>query len=193
KWAFGYRGSSIYGQPTVVGGRVYVTSVTGRIYSLDAATGCTHWTYDAQGPSRTAVFFDYARASPGSNMLVPTVFFCDDTATVYALNASTGKLRWKRRLDTHPSARISGAPVAYGSDFLYVPVSSLEELAAIAPGYQCCTFRGSVAALQASDGKVIWQTYTIDKKAAPSRKAADGTQLYGPAGRRLAARPTLPP
>ncbi len=181
KWAFGYHGSSVYGQPTVVGGRVYVTSLTGRAYSLDAATGCTYWTYDAQGPSRTAM-----------SVLNSTVFFGDDTATIYALNAADGKLLWKKRLDTHPSARISGAPVAYEGK-LYVPVSSLEELAAVTPGYQCCTFRGSVAALQASDGKVLWQTYTIDKKAAPSRKASDGTQLFGPAGVAVWSAPTLDP
>ena len=192
KWAFGYHGSSVYGQPTVVGGRVYVTSVTGRVYSLDAATGCTYWTYDAQGPSRTAISFSYAFASPNSRTLIPTVFFGDDTATVYALNAVTGKLRWKQRLDAHPSARISGAPVVY-SQTLYVPVSSLEELAAVTPGYLCCTFRGSVAALRDIDGKVLWQTYTIDKKAAPSRKAQDGTQLYGPAGVAVWSAPTLDP
>jgi polyvinyl alcohol dehydrogenase (cytochrome) len=181
KWAFGYHGSSVYGQPTVVGGRVYVTSVTGRVYSLDAATGCTYWTYDAQGPSRTAMSVEST-----------TVFFGDDTATVYALSAADGKLLWKQRLDPHPSARISGAPVVYEGK-LYVPVSSLEELAAVTPGYKCCTFRGSVAALQASDGKVLWQTYTIDKKATPSRKAKDGTQLYGPAGVAVWSAPTLDP
>ena len=39
KWAFGYRATYIYGQPTVVGGRVYVTSSSGRVYALDARTG----------------------------------------------------------------------------------------------------------------------------------------------------------
>src|SRR6185503_13178355 len=171
KWAFGYRATSIYGQPTIVGGRVYVTSASGRVYSLDAKTGCTYWTFDASGPSRTAV----------SIARVPQLaaIFGDDTATVYAVDATTGQLLWKSRLDEHPSARISGAPVFY-KDKLYVPVSSLEELAAAAPGYECCKFRGSVAALDAHDGKVIWQTYTIDERAKPYRKTKDGTQLYGP-------------
>src|SRR5579863_1644825 len=41
KWAFGFpNASSMYGQPTVAGGRVYAGSDTGIIYSLDAATGC---------------------------------------------------------------------------------------------------------------------------------------------------------
>ena len=91
--------------------------------------------------------------------------FGDDSANVYALDANSGKPLWKKRLDPHPDARITGAPVLYG-ERLYVPVSSLEELSAAAPGYECCKFRGSVAALDARDGKVIWQTYTIAQQAA---------------------------
>jgi polyvinyl alcohol dehydrogenase (cytochrome) len=192
KWAFGYRGSSVYGQPTVVAGRVYATSVTGRIYSLDAATGCTHWTYDAKGPSRTAAFVATLAAKPGATETQQLVFVGDDTATVYALNASNGKLVWQQRLDNHVAARISGAPV-FHNQRLYVPVSSLEELSAAAPGYECCTFRGSVAALEAGTGRVLWQTYTIDTPAKPARKAKDGTQLRGPAGAAVWSSPTIDP
>ncbi|HVY79911.1 MAG TPA: PQQ-binding-like beta-propeller repeat protein [Steroidobacteraceae bacterium] len=186
KWAFGYRATSIYGQPTVVGGRVYVTSASGRIYSLDAKTGCTYWTFDAPAPARTAM--SVARLAGGGLGAI----FGDDTATVYWLDATTGKLLWKARLDTHPSARISGAPVFY-EDKLYVPVSSLEELAAANPAYECCTFRGSIAALDARDGRVLWQTYTIDESAKPYRKSEAGTQLYGPAGGSIWSAPTLDP
>jgi polyvinyl alcohol dehydrogenase (cytochrome) len=193
KWAFGYRGSSVYGQPTVVMGRVYVTSVTGRVYSLDAETGCTYWTYDAKGPSRTAASVASIPTSDAPDARRrQVVIFGDDTVTVYALDASNGKLVWQQRLDPHNAARISGAPVVY-ENRIYVPVSSLEELAAVTPGYSCCTFRGSVAALQSRDGKVLWQTYTIDKAATPSRVAKDGTQLYGPAGVAVWSAPTLDP
>ncbi len=189
KWAYGYRSTLIYGQPTVVGGRVYVTSASGRVYSLDAKSGCTHWTFDAQAPSRTAITVAQIPGTPSSRL---AVVFGDDSATLYALDATTGKLFWKRRLDEHPDARISGAPVYHGQR-LYVPVSSLEELSAAVPRYECCKFRGSVAALDAGDGKVIWQTYTIDEKAKPYRKAKDGTQLYGPAGAAVWSAPTLDP
>lgn len=184
KWAFGYRGSSIYGQPSVVGGRVFATSVTGRIYSLDARTGCTYWTFDAQAPARPATVVG---AVPGGKTLA---FVGDDSATVYALDAVSGTLVWKRKLDTHPAARISGTPVFNGGR-LFVPVSSLEELSGTAPGYECCKFRGSVAALDARDGNVVWQTYTIDTPAKPYRKAKDGTQLYGPAGGSVWTAPTI--
>jgi polyvinyl alcohol dehydrogenase (cytochrome) len=185
KWAFGYRGSSIYGQPSVVGGRVFATSVTGRIYSLDARTGCTYWTFDAQAPARPAMSVAHVAGTPKVY-----AFVGDDSATVYALDAANGLPIWRRRLDVHPSARISGAPVFHDGT-LYVPVSSLEELSGTAPGYECCKFRGSVAAIRAIDGTVLWQTYTIDTPAKPYRKAKDGTQLYGPAGGAVWTAPTV--
>ena len=189
KWAFGYRGSSIYGQPTVVGGRVYVSSASGRVYSLDARTGCTHWTYDAPASARPAMS---VAALPGAAPAKLAVFFGDDSAHVYALDAANGTLLWKKKLDEHPSARISGAPVFHAGR-LYVPVSSLEELPANTPNYECCKFRGSVAALDASSGRLLWQTYTIDQPARPYRKTKGGTQLYGPAGGAVWSAPTIDP
>ncbi|HUI58822.1 MAG TPA: PQQ-binding-like beta-propeller repeat protein, partial [Steroidobacteraceae bacterium] len=189
KWAFGYRATHIYGQPTIVGGRVYVTSSTGRVYSLDARTGCTYWTFDAAAAVRTAISIVKIQGDPASTV---AAVFGDDSALVYALNADNGTLLWKSRLDRHPDARITGAPAFYGQR-LYVPVSSLEELSAAAPGYECCKFRGSVAALDIHQGKVIWQAYTIDQKPKPYRKTVNGTQLYGPAGGAIWSAPTLDP
>ncbi len=47
KWAYGFTGAAPSGQPTVVDGRLFVTSANGRIYALDARTGCVYWTFDA--------------------------------------------------------------------------------------------------------------------------------------------------
>ena len=56
RWAFGFpSGSSAYAQPTVVGGRVFVGSDIGYVYSLDAETGCVHWSFQAQAGVRTAI------------------------------------------------------------------------------------------------------------------------------------------
>src|SRR5437588_6661239 len=56
KWAFGFPGAkAVYGQPTVVAGRVFLGVDTGFVYAIDAATGCVYWTYHATGPVRSAV------------------------------------------------------------------------------------------------------------------------------------------
>jgi polyvinyl alcohol dehydrogenase (cytochrome) len=192
KWAFGYRASYVYGQPTLVGGRLYVSSSAGRVYSLDAKTGCTHWTYDAADAVRTAISVVKIHANAENDRARVAAVFGDDSATVYVLDANDGKLLWKKKLDSHPDARITGTPV-FHEGRIYVPVSSLEELSAPAPGYECCKFRGSVAALDARTGGVLWQTYTIDQKPAPYRKTSTGTQLYGPAGGSVWSAPTVDP
>src|ERR1700726_1037707 len=47
KWAFGFPGAkSVWGQPTVAGGRVFLGVDTGSVYALDAATACVHWVFD---------------------------------------------------------------------------------------------------------------------------------------------------
>src|ERR1700731_1589564 len=56
KWAFGYPGgTSAYGQPTVVAGRVFVGTDTGYVYSLDASSGCVYWSYRTEAGVRNAM------------------------------------------------------------------------------------------------------------------------------------------
>src|SRR5688572_21341626 len=56
KWAFGFAGgTAAYGQPTIAGGRVFVGSDNGFVYSLDAASGCTYWAHEVKAGVRTAI------------------------------------------------------------------------------------------------------------------------------------------
>lgn len=185
KWAFGFPGASAsYGQPTVFGGHVYEGSEDGTVYSLDAKTGCSYWTFKAAVTVKTAV-----TAGFGGRM----AYFGDVDGNVYAVNAASGKLVWKIRPEHHPAARITGSPVFYG-DRLYVPISSGEEGAAIDPKYPCCTFRGSIVALNAKSGAKIWQSYMIPKPARMTgRRNSVGTPLWGPSGASVWSPPTLDP
>jgi polyvinyl alcohol dehydrogenase (cytochrome) len=46
KWAFGLPGAtSAYAMPTIVAGRVFVATDTGMVYSINADSGCFHWSY----------------------------------------------------------------------------------------------------------------------------------------------------
>ena len=48
KWAFGFPGElSADAQPAIAGGRVFVGTQSGTVYALSAATGCVHWTFQA--------------------------------------------------------------------------------------------------------------------------------------------------
>ena len=56
KWAFGFPdATSAWAQPTIAGGRLFVGSQNGTVYSLDAASGCVVWTFAAQGGVRASI------------------------------------------------------------------------------------------------------------------------------------------
>jgi polyvinyl alcohol dehydrogenase (cytochrome) len=184
KWAFGFVNSNkVFGQPTVVGGRLYVGADNGAVYSLDAKTGCQYWSFQASSGVRTAPVI--APIKDGY-----AVYFGDLNANVYAVDAKTGKQIWTQRADTHPAARITGAP-ALGGGRLYVPVASLEELSAGDAKYECCTFRGSIVAYDPETGKQIWKSYTISAEPQPTKKTSQGTQLWAPAGAAVWSTPTI--
>ncbi len=185
KWAFGFPlGVSAFGQPSVGAGRVFVGSDIGYVYSLDAKTGCVYWSYQAKAAVRTAITF--GRAAKSAKY---AVYFGDMQANAYAVDADSGTLLWTRRVEDHFSARITAAPTLYAGR-LYVPVSTSEGFSASTPEYPCCTFRGSVVALNAATGDQIWKTYTI-AESKPTKKNSAGTQLYAPSGVAVWNSPTV--
>lgn len=184
KWAFGYSGAtSGGGPPAIIGDRLFVAGGDGRVYSLDMHSGCVYWTFLPAAPARTAI-----TVSDDGTM----AYFGDDQAHAYAVNTATGAPAWKADLDQHPWAIITGAPKLYAGK-LYVPVASAEELGAASPKYPCCSFRGSVSALDARTGGVIWKTYTIDSPAQPTSKNKAGVQMLGPSGAAVWSSPTIDP
>ena len=111
----------------------FVGSAGGKVYALDAKRGCQRWVFDAGFGVRTAITI-------GEDERGTTAYFGDQRGEAYALNAESGKLLWKRRVDAHAGAVITGAPTL-ANNVLYVPVSSFEEVLAIDPRYSCCPFR----------------------------------------------------
>ena len=188
KWAFGVPlATEMYSQPTVVGGRIYIGGDSGYVYSLDAATGCVYWSFLAQAGVRTAPTIGAVKMQGAAKY---AVYFGDQRANEYAVDAATGGLLWKQHVEDHPLSRILGAPKLYNGK-LYVPVSSGEEGISSNGAYPCCTFRGSVVALDAETGKQIWKTYSIPDVPKPTRKNSAGTQQYGPAGAAIWNSPTI--
>jgi polyvinyl alcohol dehydrogenase (cytochrome) len=183
KWAFAFPGDlQSYSQATLAGGRLFVGSWGGKVYSLDASTGCVHWFFDAGAGVRSAI-------SIGDVGGRHVVFFGDMAANVFALDAVTGRQIWRSKVDDFAVARVSGSPTFHDGR-IYVPVASGEEGAAAVPTYECCRFRGSVVALDAATGKQIWKTFMIDEPK-PTKKNAVGAQLWGPSGVPVWATPAV--
>lgn len=189
RWAFGLPGESQpRAQPAIVDGRLYVGNRAGAVYALDAATGCAHWTFLPRAGVRSALTvgpFTHADGSSGQ-----AVYFIDMLANVYAVNAQDGSVLWVRQVESHPAVRGTGALTLHDGK-LYVPVTGVnEENTAANPDYACCTFRGSLTALDANSGEELWRYYTVPEPQ-PRGRSSNGVELFGPAGVGIWSAPTV--
>lgn len=188
-WAFGLPGESQpRGQPAVIDGRLYVGNRAGAVYALDAKSGCSYWTFLPRSGVRSALSVAPLRKADGTT--VPAVFFVDMLATAYAVDARDGSLIWQRQVDDHPSVRGTGALTVHEGR-VYVPMTGVnEENTASNPDYSCCTFRGSLSALDAATGEPLWKYYTVEEPK-PRGTSSTGVPLFGPAGVGIWSAPTV--
>jgi polyvinyl alcohol dehydrogenase (cytochrome) len=183
KWAFAFDGDlTAFSQPTIIDGNLFTGSAGGAIYALDTDSGCIRWIYRATGPVRTALL-----AVRDGNRT--TLLFGDQTGGFYAVDASNGKELWKKRIEEHDAARLTGAAIAHDG-VVFVPVAGWEENRASDPQYPCCTMRGSVVALRVRDGALVWKTHLVDEPKQIGVSKA-GTPQWGPSGAGVWAAPTL--
>ena len=187
KWAFGFPSTFVAnGQPSIVGGRVFVASANRNVYSLDAKSGCRYWSFEAQAPVRTAITVVNMKGERPRQV----AFFGDRRANAYAVDAASGELLWKTQIDSHPHASITGAPV-FGDGRIFVPLVAAEEGTAMNAKYECCSARGGIVALDAATGKQIWKTYTIAETPHPVKKNSLGVDMWGPSGASIWSAPTI--
>jgi polyvinyl alcohol dehydrogenase (cytochrome) len=150
-------GGDVSARAAVVDGVVYFPDWGGNIWALNAKTGKKIWHHQLSDfglPAKTV-----SRTSPA--VVNGTVYFGSQTdATLLAIDAATGKLKWKSQADPHPMATLTGSPTVTGG-VVYMGVSSQEEFSAVSTGYKCCTFRGSVVAFNVATGKMLWKTFTV--------------------------------
>jgi polyvinyl alcohol dehydrogenase (cytochrome) len=180
KWAFNLGPVTMArGQPAVAGNRVFTGTLAGDVYSIDVDSGCVHWAFRATAGVRSGVVIGDADG-------VPAVFFGDRSAVIYALNAASGELLWKTRPVEHLLASATATPQFY-KGVIYEGFASIEEALVADPQAACCSFRGSVVALDAATGRTIWQSFTIPEPAKPTRT----DKHQGPSGAAIWSTPTI--
>jgi polyvinyl alcohol dehydrogenase (cytochrome) len=185
KWSFSYPGTK-NAQATIFGGRVFVASMAGKVYSLDAKSGCVYWRTDQRAGVRATMTIAPLAAAPSKYAL----YLGDDRQYIRALDALSGKELWATRIGDHVSGRVSGAPTLY-KGVIYAALASGEENLMGTSNYQCCTFSGEVAAVDAKSGKLLWKTRMVDEKPRPTGLNRFGKQMFGPAGAGIWAAPTI--
>ncbi|GAB7044499.1 MULTISPECIES: outer membrane protein assembly factor BamB family protein [Catenuloplanes] len=160
--------------PAVADGAVYVPDWGGTLQKLDARTGAVRWTRSV--PELSGVAGTFSRTSPvvhGDTVYLGT----QAGAVLLALDARTGDLRWRTATDPHPQAILTSSPVIHDG-VLYQGVSSLEFLLAGDPAYDCCTFRGSLVAVDARTGAVRWKSHTLPDQG-PGGDVFSGASVWG--------------
>jgi polyvinyl alcohol dehydrogenase (cytochrome) len=187
QWAFGLPGGmSMYSQPSVAFGRVFVGNDNGVVYSLDGKTGCVYWAYQADMFGRFAPIAAPISGHAGTRY---AIFFVTRSTTAYALDAHDGKLLWKAQVRT--GLNNLSATAAYHDGRLYVPMSGTETLVGADLKYECCRSRGAVAALDANTGKQLWRTESIAEPLRQLGENGNGVQRWGPAGASVWNTPTV--
>ena len=184
KWAFGFDGAvRARAHPTVTPDAIFTADQNGTVYALDTRTGCVWWTFDAESEVRSALTLEMSEDG-GARL-----YFGDFNANVYAIDAETGDAIWKTPVKDHPVGTITGSVTVYNGR-VYTPLSSTEIINTIDDSYECCTFRGGVAALDAATGEKLWRNYTTPPPEKRGLNAA-GAQMWGPSGAPIWSTPTV--
>jgi len=187
-WVFAFPGSTRSRvQPTVAGDVLFTADQFGTVYALDAATGCTRWTVQSDKEIRSPLIVGTNAAGEPD-----ALYFGDIAGQVHAIDLATRQIVWTVRPDAHAQATITGA-MRLHEGRLYVPISSLEVVAAMDGAYACCTFRGAVAALDVKTGATVWKTYTIAEAPKVQGTNRAGVNQSGPSGAPVWSTPTIDP
>ena len=178
-----------HAMPLVTTNTVFIGTEDGTLLALDRETGCERYVRQFDGSIRTAIIHHEVSIKGQVETLL---YFGTITGSVYAITASAGDVRWHVQADVHAFTRITGTPTIF-EDTVYIPVSSSEAGVAAGPTYSCCTFRGSILAVDAASGERRWRSYSI-----PEPARITGTRLLlikerGPSGAPVWLAPTINP
>lgn len=186
-WTLAFPGTTtLRSQGVVVGSTLfYAAGQAGRLYALDAATGCAKWIAQTPSEIRTGLAFGKLGKS-GTYALVGS----DGGGQVQAWDAMTGKLLWRVDPRVGGIGMLTGTP-AFAGDKLIVPISAIDVALAMRPSYGCCKGHGAVAALSAATGARLWTYHTMVDATPLGIKNSQGVEMMGPSGAPIWSSPAI--
>jgi alcohol dehydrogenase (cytochrome c) len=151
-WSFSFGGEKQRGQesqPLVHNGKMYVTASYSRIFALDAKTGKKLWKYEHRLPEGIMPCCDVINR--GAALYDNLVIFATLDAQLVALNADTGDVVWKEKIDDFAAGYSASAAPLIAGGLLLTGVSG-GEFGVV----------GRVEARDPKTGKMVWSRPTVE-------------------------------
>jgi polyvinyl alcohol dehydrogenase (cytochrome) len=172
-------------QPAIVGDTLYFGDKTGKLYAIDRHSGCIRNYTEVLSGIRSAI--TVATLGSGKQLLV----FADSMASIYAVDPASLETVWQQAARIYDTSVITGS-ISYHDDRLFVPVSSYEVAVSGSPAHVCCKSHGGVVALDARNGKRLWEWHATPEATLQGQNAA-GADIYGPSGASVWSTPAVDP
>ncbi|NRB02830.1 MAG: PQQ-dependent methanol/ethanol family dehydrogenase [Rhodobacteraceae bacterium] len=151
-WAFSLGGEKQRGQetqPIVHDGVMYITGSYSRMYAIDLKSGEELWQYDARLPEGILPCCDVINR--GAAIYNDKVYFGTLDARIVALDAKTGDVVWRKKIDDYKAGySYTAAPLIV--DGLVVTGNSGGEFGIV----------GAVEARDAETGELVWKRPVIE-------------------------------
>ena len=151
-WSFSFGGEKQRGQesqPLVVDGVMYVTGSYSRMFAIDVKTGEELWQYDARLPDGIMPCCDVINR--GAAIYEDMVYFGTLDAKIVALDAKTGKVKWKKKVGDYKAGYSLTATPLIVEGKVVTGVSGGE-----------FGIVGKVEARDAKTGKLVWSRPTVE-------------------------------
>lgn len=151
-WAFSLGGEKQRGQetqPLIHDGVMYITGSYSRMYALDLKTGKEIWQYDARLPEGILPCCDVVNR--GAALYGDKIYFGTLDARIVALNAKTGKVEWRKKIEDYRAGySYTAAPLIVNG--LVITGNSGGEFGIV----------GEVQARDAETGELVWTRPVIE-------------------------------
>jgi alcohol dehydrogenase (cytochrome c) len=151
-WSFSFGGEKQRGQesqPLIHNGKMYVTASYSRMFALDAKTGAKLWKYEHRLPEGIMPCCDVVNR--GAALYDNLVIFGTLDAQIVALNADTGDVVWKEKIDDFAAGYSQTAAPLIANGLVLTGVSGGE-----------FGIVGRVEARDAKTGKMVWVRPTVE-------------------------------
>src|SRR5947208_11536117 len=177
KWVFTTAGD-VSATSTLDGDAVYFPDWAGNLFAVKKDSGRLIWSHKIS--DYDGVDGAISRVSPavdGNQVIIGDILSSNKVhngANVMSVDRESGTLRWMTHVDDHPAAIVTGSPVVFNA-VVYFGFSSVEETLPFDPTNPCCSFRGSIVALDEKSGAMLWKTFDMpDNRGQPGGYSGGG-------------------